>query len=76
MTFSGAAYARDVLAEIADVHGLVCFDPQIQAMLPDPSATPASVISDWAAGASPAPALRETQPAKRSWLQRLFGSGG
>lgn len=73
LTFSGAAYARDVLAEIADAQGLVCFDPQVQAMLPDPSATPASVISDWAAGASPAPARREAQPAKRSWLRRMFG---
>lgn len=42
LTFSGAEYARDVLAEIAASLGLVCYDPQIEALLPDVDATPAS----------------------------------
>lgn len=45
MTFSCAEYARDPLAEIADSLGLVCFDPQIEQMLPDATATPASTIT-------------------------------
>ena len=35
----------DPLAEIADSLGLVCFDPQIEQMLPDATATPASTIT-------------------------------
>jgi hypothetical protein len=36
MTFSGAERARDFLAELADSFGLVCYDPQIEGLLPDP----------------------------------------
>lgn len=35
MTYSGAPYARDALAEIANSLGLVCYDPQIARLLPD-----------------------------------------
>lgn len=35
MTFSGAQYARDVLAQIAQEQGLVCYDPQISRLLPE-----------------------------------------
>lgn len=45
MTFSGAVYARDVLAEIAELHGLVCYDPQIEQLLPDPGSTSAAEIA-------------------------------
>jgi 2-methylisocitrate lyase-like PEP mutase family enzyme len=34
MTYPGAEYARDVLAEIAQSLGLVCYDPQIEQLLP------------------------------------------
>lgn len=34
MTFSGAEYARDVLAAIAHEQGLTCYDPQIERLLP------------------------------------------
>lgn len=73
MTFSGAEYARAPLAEIADSLGLVCFDPQIDQMLPDPSATPASAI---AASAYEALARHaQTQSSKpTNWLKRLFAS--
>ena len=36
MTFQGADYARDVLAGIAQDLGLVCYDPQIEELLPAP----------------------------------------
>lgn len=51
LTFSGAEYARDGLAELADSLGLVCYDPQVEALLPDPDATSASQIAKRAASA-------------------------
>ena len=36
MTFSGAEYARDVLAAIAHEQGLICYDPQLERLLPEP----------------------------------------
>jgi hypothetical protein len=36
MTFHGADYARDILADIAQHLGLVCYDPQIEELLPAP----------------------------------------
>ena len=36
MTFQGADYARDVLAGIAHDLGLVCYDPQLEELLPAP----------------------------------------
>jgi hypothetical protein len=73
MTFSGAEYARDVLAEIAEQHGLVCYDPQIEQLLPDPGATPAGNIAASAAAALGAyldPS--ETEAGRRGRLRRLF----
>ncbi|MEQ7008515.1 hypothetical protein ABN028_20285 [Actinopolymorpha sp. B17G11] len=34
MTFQGAEYARDVVASIAKEQGLVCYDPQVEQLLP------------------------------------------
>src|SRR4051794_39578968 len=45
MTFSGSEYARDVLADIANTLGLVCYDPQIEGLLPDASAASAGSIA-------------------------------
>ncbi|CAI9408375.1 hypothetical protein [Nocardioides sp. T2.26MG-1] len=71
MTFSGAEFARDPLAEIADSLGLVCFDPQIEQLLPDPDATPASTVSGRAYEALAA--RRGTAAStQRNWLGRLF----
>ncbi len=75
MTFSGAQYARDPLAEIADSLGLVCFDPQIEQLLPDANATPASTV---AASANEALARHPdgAQNKDRSnWFTRLLGRG-
>lgn len=69
MTFSGAAYARDVLADLASSLDLVCFDPQIEQLLPDPTATPAEVIGEQAYAALEEYLQRERP---RSWVQRLF----
>jgi hypothetical protein len=44
MTFSGAEYARDVLADIAQRQGLICYDPQIGQLLPAPDDTPLAEI--------------------------------
>ena len=46
MTFSGAEYARDVIAEIAHTRELVCYDPQVERLLPDPNAPSASSVAD------------------------------
>lgn len=76
MTFSGAEYARDVLAEIAQSHGLVCYDPQIEQLLPDSNATPASSIGAAAYEAMTGAMPRQQSPApRRSWLARLLGRG-
>ena len=74
MTFSGAEYARDVLAEIAASLGLVCYDPQIECLLPDVDAAPASVISTQA-GAALVTYLeqRDADSDRRGWLRRTFG---
>jgi hypothetical protein len=76
MTFSGAEFARDVVADIAGSLELVCYDPQLEALLPDSSATPASVIGDRAFTALQAHAGNlgaSPRPGKRSWLRRIFG---
>lgn len=73
LTFSGAEYARDVLADIADSLGLVCYDPQIEGLLPDASAAPAAAIGKQAAAALGAYVAKRDQPARStSWLQRLL----
>jgi hypothetical protein len=72
MTFSGAEYARDPLAEIADSLGLVCFDPQIEQMLPDPDATPASTIADSAYEALARHIEAEQSKSRPNWLKRLL----
>ena len=75
MTFSGAEYARDPLAEIARSLGLVCFDPQIERMLPDADATPASTV----AASAYAALVRDTDAAqskgRSNWFTRLLGRG-
>lgn len=73
MTFSGAELARDELAGIADSLGLVCFDPQIEQLLPDADATPASVISAAATEAIKAHLEAEEGRQRRPWFHRLFG---
>lgn len=42
MTFPGAGFARDPLAEIAASLGLVCYDPQAEMLLPEPRREPRS----------------------------------
>jgi hypothetical protein len=75
MTFSGAEYARDVLAELVASRALVCYDPQIEALLPNSSSVPASVISERAYAALDAHLVQGTQQASRGgWFRRLFGS--
>lgn len=73
MTFSGAEYARDVIAEIAGSLGLVCYDPQIEQLLPDLNAVSASTI---AASADAALArhlqAQEKTPRVGGWWARLF----
>ena len=60
LTFSGARYARDVIADIAASLDLVCYDPQAEQVLPDPDVAPGS----WA-GQQDAPTS--------SWWRRLLG---
>lgn len=73
MTFSGAEYARDVLAEIASSLELVCYDPQIEGLLPDADATPASEIGAQAWAALDAYAgQRGGDSKRRGWFGRLF----
>jgi hypothetical protein len=74
MTFSGAEYARDVLAEIAQTHGLVCYDPQVERLLPDQSATSASTIAASAYDALARNIKRQEKTShRRRWTTRLFG---
>lgn len=73
MTFSGAEYARDVLAEIASSLGLVCYDPQIEQLLPNADATPASEIRAQADAALEAfVEQRSGESNGRRWFNRLF----
>lgn len=73
MTFSGAEYARDVIAEIASSLGLVCYDPQIEQLLPDADATPASEIGARANAALQADVEQHKyDPDSRGWLSRIF----
>lgn len=72
LTFAGAEFARDELAEIAASLGLVCYDPQIERLLPDNDAAPASKISAHAYAA-----LGENRSGRSGpigWLRRLFAS--
>jgi hypothetical protein len=73
MTFSGAEYARDVLAEIAGSLDLVCYDPQIEQLLPDRNAVSASTIAQ-SADAALAPHLQAQQKSSRrdGWWARVF----
>jgi hypothetical protein len=73
MTFSGAEYARDVLAEIAGSLGLVCYDPQIEQLLPDRNAVSASTIAQ-SADAALARHLQAQQKSSRrdGWWARVF----
>ena len=64
MTFSGAEYARDELAELAASRGLVCYDPQIEALLPNPDATSASEIGAKASAALAAYVEQESEAAR------------
>jgi hypothetical protein len=74
MTFSGAEYARDVLAEIAQAHGLVCYDPQIEGLLPDQDAVSASTVAASAYDALARNIARQEQTSRRRrWIARLFG---
>lgn len=74
MTFSGADYARDELAEIASSLGLVCYDPQIESLLPDPAATPATDIHDRATTAMSKFIADSHRPSgSTGLLGRLFG---
>ncbi|HSX67605.1 hypothetical protein [Nocardioides sp.] len=72
MTFSGAEYARDVLAEIADSLGLVCFDPQIEQLLPDAQAVPAATVSASAYAALAQHLQAEKRSQESGWFSRLF----
>jgi len=76
MTFSGAEYARDVLAALAQQQGLICYDPQIERLLPDPDATSATEIGARAAAAMQA--IRGEPPARSNrdgWIRRVFRRG-
>ena len=75
MTFSGAAYARDVVAGIAHDHGLVCFDPQIERLLPAADALSASVIEDQVMTAVQQHLDAEAATKRGGWWSRLFGRG-
>ncbi|WP_183095457.1 hypothetical protein [Nocardioides stalactiti] len=72
MTFSGAGLARDELADIASALGLICYDPQIEQMLPDPASVPASTVSQAAYAALAEHLHAEEQPRESGWLARLF----
>ena len=72
MTFSGAEFARDVIAEIANSLGLVCFDPQIEQLLPDVDAVPASTVSASAYAALAQHLQAEQRAQEPSWFTRLF----
>ena len=75
MTFSGAEYARDVIAEVAHTRGLVCYDPQVERLLPDPNAPAASSVAQSAYKAMD-DHFRGTGCARccgRGWLARLLG---
>lgn len=63
MTFSGADDARDVVAQIAAAHGLVCYDPQIETLLPDAHLND---LQQSDAGAS-------SPRGRGGWWTRLFG---
>lgn len=71
LTFSGARYARDVIADIAFSLDLVCYDPQLEQVLPDPEAASADEIADQADAALSSWA-DQGAPA-RSWWRRLVG---
>ncbi len=73
MTFSGAGYARDVVAGIAHAHGLVCFDPQIERLLPAADALPASVIEEQVMAAMQQHLESEEAKERGGWWSRLFG---
>ncbi|KQX66197.1 hypothetical protein [Angustibacter sp. Root456] len=73
LTFSGAEIARDELADLARAHGLVCYDPQIEALLPDPAAKSAATV----AAAAHEALVRHVQDQDdsadgRRWWSRLF----
>ena len=74
MTFSGAEYARDVIAEIAHARGLVCYDPQVERLLPDQRAPSASSIAEAAYQAMDDQVEAQGAPGqRRGWLARLLG---
>lgn len=74
MTFSGAEYARDVIADIAHARGLVCFDPQVERLLPDVDAPSASFIAQAAYAATEDHFSTQRAPRqRRGWLARLLG---
>lgn len=72
LTYSGAIAARDELAAIALSLGLVCFDPQIEQVLP--SATAPSAASVARPIAELLGAYRDAPPSSqpRSWVRRLL----
>lgn len=72
LTFSGAELARDVLADIAYSKGLVCYDPQIEQMLPDAEAIPASTVSASAYAALAQHLQAEQGPREPRRFARLF----
>lgn len=73
MTFSGAEYARDVLAAVAQRQGLICYDPQIGRLLPAPDVTSAAEIH---ARVAPTIQAIRGEPLARSsragWIRRGF----
>jgi hypothetical protein len=58
LTWTGAEYARDPLAELAASMGLVCYDPQEETLLPSPPAHRA---------------VRAAERRPRTWFGRLLG---
>lgn len=64
MTYSGAEFARDPVAEIAASLGLVCYDPQAEQLLPDVAASQAEP-----------PQPREPSEARPriGWWRRILG---
>ncbi|WP_121034715.1 hypothetical protein [Terracoccus luteus] len=63
MTYSGAEFARDPVAEVAASLGLVCYDPQAEQLLPEVAASQSE---------QPSPEPRETQPTA-GWWRRILG---
>lgn len=63
MTYSGAEFARDPVAEVAASLGLVCYDPQAEQLLAEVAASQSE---------QPSPEPSETQPTA-GWWRRILG---